>query len=290
MSNHPKDFINALQYRVANLSIGSSTLRSQGNGSLDMQVHYLCVAITSITDKSQQEQFRTSINELLENEFTIVDFEACSSNVQKSLKKALKNKYKNKSGDYVEMLFKEIYEQSNDTYLLELYREKNRLGMTAIARKHLANLNIQTFSSAVDKESFQNILNTETDNLIKKFFEVSPKNWGASRKVLNIFLRNVYYNTYLNKYYKFDAVKEWLEIPLDRHVGNGMQIDLDSVGIEPKEPFRQWNTIKDLTQQDSDYYQEIASRIAKKKGVLRVDLDVFYWRSEKRKEDELIHK
>jgi hypothetical protein len=41
------------------------------------------------------------------------------------------------------------------------------------------------------------------------------KNWGAARKALNLVLRDILYNQYLQREYGFNRIGKWLELPLD---------------------------------------------------------------------------
>ena len=99
------------------------------------------------------------------------------------------------------------------------------------------------------------------------------KHWGAARKILNIFLRGVFYNKFLCEYYKLDCVEPWLELPLDSHVAKGLRSEKNGK-LLPR-----WTTVIGLNHEINKKYQEFATLVAKKKGTNRVHLDIEYWRS-----------
>jgi len=66
-------------------------------------------------------------------------------------------------------------------------------------------------------------------------------------------------------------------VPLDSHVAAGLRAE-----PEGKQLVR-WPRIKHLGAEVSGQYQGVASAVAKRRGVTRVDLDVFYWRNVPRK-------
>lgn len=72
-----------------------------------------------------------------------------------------------------------------------------------------------------------------------------------------------------------DHIRKWLEVPLDSYVAKGLCAS--QTGIEHKLP--RWNSIKRLDRRKNKKYQIVASRIAQKKGINKVDLDIYYWRN-----------
>lgn len=127
-------------------------------------------------------------------------------------------------------------------------------------------------SIARDSEtSFRRWLSSKTAALHKALPEGVP--WGAARKFLNIFLRDIFYNKWLHKEFKLAPLEPWLEVPLDSHVMEGMHDDLDAGDLTlPKK-----KTIKGLKRKNSKTYQESGLQIARKKGIARVHLDLCYW-------------
>ncbi len=107
-----------------------------------------------------------------------------------------------------------------------------------------------------------------------KLFPENGKSWGAARKGLNLFFRDVIYNYYLRQ--KLDINDnshvhlQNLEVPLDKDVALGLKNN--------KSNLDKWVSIKSLTKEISDKYQNAAKEIAVEKGVLRIHLDLEYWR------------
>ena len=99
------------------------------------------------------------------------------------------------------------------------------------------------------------------------------KHWGLARKLLNIFLRKAAYDRYLSHSFGLRRVERWMEVPLDSHVGKQLRERREG-GHLPR-----WKTVIGLTPEESAAFQEVATAVAKRKGVSRVDLDVYLWRN-----------
>jgi hypothetical protein len=134
--------------------------------------------------------------------------------------------------------------------------------------------------SVEEENDFKSKLNVCTNRLRKKFPSKAKNDWGAARKVLNIFLRDVLYNRILCRHYKFRKIEEWMEVPLDKYVYDGLKEDAGKMDFRTPPT---WSYINKLKLKGSNDYQEIAKDIAGKKRILRVDLDLVYWRN---KEDK----
>jgi putative heme iron utilization protein len=89
---------------------------------------------------------------------------------------------------------------------------------------------------------------------------------------LNLYLRDVLYSRYLCKYFGFNHLEKWLEVPLDSFVAKGIQLD-----FRPQTLVK-FPGIKHLTQEVNQAYQEAAAAIASSLGYARVHLDIIYWR------------
>lgn len=98
------------------------------------------------------------------------------------------------------------------------------------------------------------------------------QHWGSSRKFLNIFLRNCLYNKYLCERYDLQTLENWLEVPLDSHVGKGLKLEVEGKDLP------RWETVIGLTPELSGKYQRVAHNVAEKKKIARVHLDILYWR------------
>ena len=148
-------------------------------------------------------------------------------------------------------------------------RNQGSPNVIAFARKSLKKVNVANF--VVEKEEdFRAVLERETES-IRKSLPVGAKNWGAARKALNLFLRDILYNQYLCDFYKFNKIEKWLEVPLDSNVAEG--IEESYLGNLPK-----WKGIKHLKTEDSSVFQQAALNVAKAKQIARVHLDIYWWR------------
>ena len=139
------------------------------------------------------------------------------------------------------------------------------------AREFLKDVSPQQFKlqSAVD---FRKQLDVVTQSLSAHFLK---QNWGAARKVLNIFLRDVLYNRYLCDHFNFESVENWLEVPLDGDVAENLLAASEGKSLPS------WPRIKRLTVEVSDQYQSVARKIAEKENIATVHLDLIFWRRKK---------
>jgi len=127
-------------------------------------------------------------------------------------------------------------------------------------------------SIKANKETiFLKKLNEATEDL-KSSLPKGGRFWGSSRKFLNIFLRNCLYNQYLCEHYELNNIEEWLEVPLDSHVGKGLRLEPQGQSLP------RWDTVIGLTLELSNQFQEVARCVAESKGIARVHLDLKYWR------------
>ena len=115
---------------------------------------------------------------------------------------------------------------------------------------------------------------TTLDQVTHELQAALPKksrSWGLSRKLLNIFLRDALYTTYLRDAYALNRIEALLEVPLDSitagHIKRGA-----GRGALPA-----WPGVKHLQQTLSDRLQSAAKAQAQLHGVARVHLDTFWW-------------
>jgi hypothetical protein len=142
-------------------------------------------------------------------------------------------------------------------------------GVSAAARKFLADLNLRYFARS-RRGLFQLRLDRATRRLTSRLPRGS-RNWGLARKVLNIFLREVLYTTYLAKFSGIAKAEQLLELPLDsitakrlrEHAGRGQ--------------LPQWTGVKHLDKATSNLYQEHARVVAAERRTERVHLDAYWW-------------
>ena len=133
------------------------------------------------------------------------------------------------------------------------------------------NLSFEDIAS-LDKTGFQTFLDNKTTELSREL----PKpdngrpNWGAARKVLNIFLRQCAMNKDINSFFELNRIEGYLEVPLDNHIVEKIDENADT-------SFAPNFKIRDLTKKVSDEIQKKASDIATEKEVNRYELDVLFW-------------
>ncbi|MFP3801156.1 hypothetical protein [Paraburkholderia sp. SIMBA_027] len=158
-------------------------------------------------------------------------------------------------------------------------RSQGAPGMVDCARRFLAS-SVAIGDFNVESEAqFGKMLDRYTKRLANSFPDAGKGNWGAARKALNIFLRDVVYNRTLSDHYGVEHIHEWLELPMDRHCYDGLaRLASEKVGVWPK--------IKYLKPHENVYFQNVASEVAKQESIFRVDLDIVFWQSEKL--DELL--
>jgi hypothetical protein len=118
-----------------------------------------------------------------------------------------------------------------------------------------------------DPSVFHEHLDGETDRLRAAL--KGAGSFGLARKLLNIFLRDALYTTYLAEAFELAHAEHLLEIPLDRIVA-------DKLRENAKLP--RWLGVKHLTVEDSAAYQAAAAECAAGRDPPgRVHLDTYWW-------------
>jgi hypothetical protein len=148
-------------------------------------------------------------------------------------------------------------------------RNQGNRNVIARARTFLGELDLTRFVVGREPE-FRKTLDRCTEQL-RRAFPPRARHWGAARKALNLFLRDVLYNQYLADHLRFAKVEAWLEVPLDSYVAK----DLTALSLRslPK-----WRGVKYLTPKESTEFQTVARQIASGHGIASVHLDVYFWR------------
>jgi hypothetical protein len=142
-------------------------------------------------------------------------------------------------------------------------------GAAKAAREYLCRLDLRQF--AVSRPTvFQKRLNRATEKLASTL-PPAARSWGLARKLMNIFLRDVFYTTYLSSHFHLEKLESLLEIPLDSITADQLRADAGP-RVLPR-----WKGVKHLTSAISDPYQNHATTIAERTGVARVHLDTFWW-------------
>ena len=126
--------------------------------------------------------------------------------------------------------------------------------------------------SGLDEARFLKFLDQKTGELASLLPrpDTQAPNWGAARKVLNIYLRLCAMNKDLNPAFGLSVVEPLLEVPLDGQVVS--KID-ECTGSKFARDF----TIKDLAEDMSADIQAAAKVFAAAKGLHRYELDVVFW-------------
>lgn len=150
-------------------------------------------------------------------------------------------------------------------------RKQGASGVISAAREAAAKIDVRKLSEC-NVQTFPAFLNEATDALLNRFPD-KAKNWGAARKAINLYFRDLVYNADLSMYFQLKPVRELLEVPLDKDVATGL-LDQPEGKSLPK-----WTSIKGLQPKTSAAYQAVAAKVASRHQVCRVDLDVFFWRA-----------
>lgn len=153
-------------------------------------------------------------------------------------------------------------------------RGQGASGVIKACRDHLSSLDLKRFRRRSEK-AFLLTLDEATEEL-RKVFPIGARNWGAARKALNLFLRDVYYNRFLFERYKlFCLNEEWFEIPLDSLIAKALKRH-SGKGSLPN-----WPGLKRLKKKDSDSFQEFAKIYASEHNTTRIHLDMRLWAVER---------
>ena len=155
-------------------------------------------------------------------------------------------------------------------------RNQGSAGLVKISRDYLEKINLDIFFQTLKDETlYTKYLNRHTNQLLEKY-PSKAKSWGAARKALNLFFREVVYNKFIADYYKlpnnfkkFNVAVRSMELPLDKFTGTA--IHKYSNNTAPV-----WKSIKKLSLDDSNSYQLKADVIAN--GIAKIHLDLAYWR------------
>jgi hypothetical protein len=126
--------------------------------------------------------------------------------------------------------------------------------MSSAARHFLTHLNLRYFATSRER-LFRARLDEATWHHSRSLPK-GTKSWGSARKVLNIFLREALYTSYLAQYSGIAKAERFLDVPLDSITGKRLREHAGRGGLP------QWPGVKHLTVGDSDQYQALARLIA----------------------------
>lgn len=142
-------------------------------------------------------------------------------------------------------------------------------GTVPAARAFLAEINLRSISE-LDARKFARRLDRITEDL-SALLPDNSAGWGFARKFLNIFLRDCLYEAHLSRTFRLARIEPWLEVPLDGDVGRHLLAEPEGSSLP------RWKTIYELAPATHLAFQQVASRVAARKGVARVHLDLLYW-------------
>lgn len=128
-------------------------------------------------------------------------------------------------------------------------RNQGAKGLIEICRDFFEkDIDLNEFRSELESPNFKEYLDRNTKELLNRFPE-NGKSWGAARKGLNLFFREVVYNFYLSNFLEIPADREgnkriltFLEVPLDKDVATGL------IDKYPKLP--KWKSIRTLSEEE----------------------------------------
>jgi hypothetical protein len=132
----------------------------------------------------------------------------------------------------------------------------------ALATMHLTPL------KGMGQIEYRQWIDGATEGLLIKW-PGTERPWGAARKSVNLFMRDVLYNQYLSREHDIGHIEKWMEIALDSKVAEGLRTRF------PELPA--WPGLKHLSQSLSDQYQDCAQQLAHDQGLSRVHLDIWLW-------------
>ncbi|MCH7914904.1 MAG: hypothetical protein IH856_18035 [Deltaproteobacteria bacterium] len=148
-------------------------------------------------------------------------------------------------------------------------RNQGRPGVIETARRFLSALDIRTLA-VNDEKSFLAVLDTTTAKLRQRL-PLDSQHWGAARKALNLFLREICYNRFLSHRYSLALLEPWMEIPLDSLVAAALKSHVGRGGLP------NWAGLKGLTPPVSLRFQHAAKDWADAEVISRVHLDMRIW-------------
>lgn len=148
-------------------------------------------------------------------------------------------------------------------------RGRGNAGVVAASRLYLRQVDLAVFGQPT-MTRFSAHLDTATNEL-RESLPRGARHWGLARKVMNIFLRDCLYTTYLDTAYGLRNNEALFELPLDSVTAVQLKRAAGR-GILPA-----WPGVKHLKEPLSAIFQDAASAEAKKRGIARIHLDAIWW-------------
>jgi hypothetical protein len=148
-------------------------------------------------------------------------------------------------------------------------RGRGHKGVSKAARDYLRTVRLARFGT-IKKKSFLRALDDETEGLRLALPKKAQK-WGLARKILNIFLRDCAYTSYLADEFNLLGAERYFEIPLDSITAGALK---KSAG---RGKLPRWPGVVNVTQEISSIFQNAAQNEADQFGVARLHLDALWW-------------
>ena len=148
-------------------------------------------------------------------------------------------------------------------------RGRGNTGVVACCRTFLLRMVDLSVFGTTDSRQFARALDRGTKRL-QAALPKGAQRWGIARKVLNIFLRDCLYNSYLSRRYALSSAEALLELPLDSYTAAGLRKLSD-------QPLSRWRGVRYVTPALNTEYQLAALLVARDKGFARVHLDALWW-------------
>lgn len=123
-------------------------------------------------------------------------------------------------------------------------RGRGNVGASASARRLLVKLPLRDFGTR-SALKFQQALDFHTRRL-QRALPAKARHWGLARKLLNIFLRDSLYTSYLRDAYGLDRAEAHFEIPLDSITAAHLRAEAGR-GVLPR-----WPGVRHITPAASD--------------------------------------
>jgi hypothetical protein len=142
-------------------------------------------------------------------------------------------------------------------------------GVLRATQEFLVNVDLSRIPKTNPKR-YRKWLDRQTESLLDSL-HVKKRPWGAARKALNLFMRDILYNRYLDRRYALTKIGSWLEVPLDSAVAKGLKRHAGRGNLP------QWPGLKNLTREISDQFQDFARKHARRQRIERVHLDIYLW-------------
>ena len=142
-------------------------------------------------------------------------------------------------------------------------------GVLKATQNYLGSIELSNIP-ATNQEEYNKWLDAHTETILS-ILPIRNKPWGAARKALNLFMRDVLYNRYLCDHFGIRKFEKWMELPLDSAVAKGLKKLAGRRRLPP------WPGLKRLKEDTSQIYQSFATEYSRTRGISRVHLDIYLW-------------